>query len=441
MEGAADGTIVRCSSFINALQREVVDVTSRPLASPSLLQQSTSPAFDTDLAKASYATAGKRLILLDLEGTLCDSDARLRTTTETSENIDEFKLSDSTAKILEDLAGDKKNCVYILSGYSARSLSALTRRFPDIGYVAENGCFLALPAKSISEDRVWHSLVDESHNQWRQPVLNALRYYTERTPGSCIDDRGLSIVWRYADVLDSDHARTFKTPVYDDKLVSVVDAAKMPIAIEDSEAYEWARRQAAEVQNHIMDSLGERFGLRLHPGATSFLILPRKAGRAMAVGHILQKDNFLEEDMPIPERPNPTRPPFTHAQSEADLHEDAEIQDDDNPVDPDDSLPLPAEQDAGVVHAPRRTDVRRVSNKQNLRPKELDKVLASRRLQEQYDYVLAIGEDQRLCSWLGDMALDTVVTVSVGGKKRGARWQLRGPAEVTKALAGLAEVA
>lgn len=135
MEGAADGTIVRCSSFINALQREVVDVTSRPLASPSLLQQSTSPAFDTDLAKASYATAGKRLILLDLEGTLCDSDARLRTTTETSENIDEFKLSDSTAKILEDLAGDKKNCVYILSGYSARSLSALTRRFPDIGYV------------------------------------------------------------------------------------------------------------------------------------------------------------------------------------------------------------------------------------------------------------------------------------------------------------------
>lgn len=269
----------------------------------------------------------------------------------------------------------------------SKSLSSLNELTPQIS--AENGCFLALPAKSISEDRVWHSLVDESHNQWRQPVLNALRYYTERTPGSCIDDRGLSIVWRYADVLDSDHARTFKTPVYDDKLVSVVDAAKMPIAIEDSEAYEWARRQAAEVQNHIMDSLGERFGLRLHPGATSFLILPRKAGRAMAVGHILQKDNFLEEDMPIPERPNPTRPPFTHAQSEADLHEDAEIQDDDNPVDPDDSLPLPAEQDAGVVHAPRRTDVRRVSNKQNLRPKELDKVLASRRLQEQYDYVLA----------------------------------------------------
>lgn len=62
-----------------------------------------------------------------------------------------------------------------------------------------------------------------------------------------------------------------------------------------NEAYHWARRQAAEVQNHIMDSLGERFGLQLYPGTTSFLILPRRAGRAIAVAHILQADDFADD--------------------------------------------------------------------------------------------------------------------------------------------------
>jgi hypothetical protein len=56
------------------------------------------------------------------------------------------------------------------------------------------------------------------------------------------------------------------------------------------------------------DALGERFGLQLFPGATSFLILPRKAGRAKAVAHILQADEFetghkskkvLEDDVAV----------------------------------------------------------------------------------------------------------------------------------------------
>jgi hypothetical protein len=32
-----------------------------------------------------------------------------------------------------------------------------------------------------------------------------------------------------------------------------------------------------------------------------------------------------------------------------------------------------------------------------------------------------MGEDQRLCSWLEELALDKVVTVAVGAKKREAR--------------------
>lgn len=54
--------------------------------------------------------------------------------------------------------------------------------------------------------------------------------YTERTPGSFIEERGASIRWRY-----------------------------WPGNPDDSELA-WARRQAAEAQNHIWDSFGEKFG-------------------------------------------------------------------------------------------------------------------------------------------------------------------------------------
>src|SRR5689334_12811931 len=49
---------------------------------------------------------------------------------------------------------------------------------------------------------------------------------------------------------------------------------------------QWALRQAAEAQNHIFDSLGERFGLRIIPGRNSFLVIPNNVSRSTAVGAI-----------------------------------------------------------------------------------------------------------------------------------------------------------
>ena len=63
---------------------------------------------------------------------------------------------------------------------------------------------------------------------------------------------------------------------------------------------------------------------------------------------------------------------------------------------------------------------------------------ASKKLLESYDYVLSMSEDQRLCGWLEEMALDKVVTISVGEKKREARWRLKGPEDVVAALKTLA---
>ena len=62
-----------------------------------------------------------------------------------------------------------------------------------------------------------------------RPDLITLQF-SERTPGSGVEGREASVVWRYCppDAPDGDR--------------------------------QWARRQAAEAQNHIFDSLGERYG-------------------------------------------------------------------------------------------------------------------------------------------------------------------------------------
>jgi trehalose 6-phosphate synthase/phosphatase len=94
---------------------------------------------------------------------------------------------------------------------------------------------------------------------WKTACIEILNYFSERTPGSWIEEREASVVWR------------FWTGAPDD---SCPDR-------------QWARRQAAEAQNHIFDSLGERYGLRIIPGKNSFLVLPNNISRSTAVGAVL----------------------------------------------------------------------------------------------------------------------------------------------------------
>lgn len=124
---------------------------------------------------------------------------------------------------------------------------------------AENGCFVSLPERQSSADgsgRLWHKLVSGVHESWRQPVLEILRYYTERTPGSVIDDRGISIVWRYANTEEGSVGGSRRNSIAskEDESIHSEHSTEAPVYKDGAgnEAYHWARRQAAEVQNHIM---------------------------------------------------------------------------------------------------------------------------------------------------------------------------------------------
>ena len=200
-----------------------------------------------------WRAACSRLVVVDLEQTLVLQDAL---------HVHEhgFVPPAEIIALLQALVEDDKNYVYVLSGKSCRELDQIAERINRIGLVAENGCYVR---HCLSPE--WTSLVSGFSLAWKEHVIEIMRYYTERTPGSWIETRRASITWRFA-----------------------VDAAS-PTARMD---HRWALRQAAEMRSLIYDSIGERFSLRILVGVNSFVIMPKNVSRATAVQHIVGLDSM-----------------------------------------------------------------------------------------------------------------------------------------------------
>ncbi|KAJ3970266.1 glycosyltransferase family 20 protein [Lentinula raphanica] len=207
---------------------------------------------------------GKNLILVDWEGTLVgdylSAGAPGATPEREIQKEEEFKTAIS---VLKKLVAREENEVWLLSGLPIELSERISREVGGrIGIVAENGCFLKTIEPSVAGGTgTWITMVANFNMTWKSSCLEILNYFTERTPGSFVEERKASVVWRF-----------WTGPS------------------EDSADRQWARRQAAEAQNHIFDSLGERYGLRIIPGANSFLVLPTKISRSTAVGAILHPD-------------------------------------------------------------------------------------------------------------------------------------------------------
>ncbi|KAG8686509.1 hypothetical protein FRC11_008836 [Ceratobasidium sp. 423] len=192
------------------------------------------------------ASGEKRLIFVDWEGTLWNEDPRITW---------HSGFSPPTAKleIIRKLLANEQNEVWILSGMGVQGgLEKIAAELPGVGLVAENGCMLKPPGQAE-----WINLVPDFNLDWKAPALEILTYYTDRTPGTFTENRGASICWRFGN------------------------------EERDEAAQKWVRRSAAEAQNHIWDSLGEIYSLRIIPGSSSFLILPKNVSRSTAVGIIL----------------------------------------------------------------------------------------------------------------------------------------------------------
>ncbi|TDL26924.1 glycosyltransferase family 20 protein [Rickenella mellea] len=195
-----------------------------------------------------YKHSRQRLLLIDLEATLWLRDPLVKGTSPPKEAID----------VLNALAEDVRNNVWILSGLRKSGvLDEIAKAVPKVGLVAENGCFIK-PRPVAGKPQPWINMVSNFNLSWKPSCLEILDYFAERTPNSFVEEREASIVWRF-----------------------------WTGSSDDSSDRQWARRQAAEAQNHIFDSLGEKYGLRIIPGKNSFLVLPNNVSRSSAVGAIL----------------------------------------------------------------------------------------------------------------------------------------------------------
>ncbi|KZS89294.1 hypothetical protein SISNIDRAFT_431860 [Sistotremastrum niveocremeum HHB9708] len=211
------------------------------------------PSLDVSLILPRYKHSQNRLILVDLEGTLWQRNPAMRD--------GGFQPPQEALDVLKRLSDDDRNNVWLLSGLPVGGgLDKIAAALPNVGLCAENGCFIKpLPLNGKPQD--WINMVSNFNLTWKTPCLEILNYFTERTPNSFIEEREASIVWRF-----------WMGDSKDDK---------------DGRQRQWARRQAAEAQNHVFDSLGERYGLRIIPGENSFLVLHNNVSRSSAVGAIL----------------------------------------------------------------------------------------------------------------------------------------------------------
>ncbi len=129
-----------------------------------------------------YLSAGKRLFLLDYDGTLVPFASR----------PEEAVPDEGVIELLSRLASTEGNEVVIVSGRDKNTLDEWFGNLP-VGLVAEHGALVKRKGGN------WEATVSQDLS-WKDTVRQVLEYYVDRTPGSFIEEKEFSIVWHYRNV-------------------------------------------------------------------------------------------------------------------------------------------------------------------------------------------------------------------------------------------------
>jgi trehalose 6-phosphate synthase complex regulatory subunit len=89
-----------------------------------------------------------------------------------------------------------------MSGRMPEELDRLFKRVPNLGLIAENGCFL----KEFGSSK-WIEMADPNQMRtWKESVEQIMKYYHDRTPGSWIETRNCSLIFHYKNAEDYEAA-------------------------------------------------------------------------------------------------------------------------------------------------------------------------------------------------------------------------------------------
>jgi trehalose 6-phosphate synthase/phosphatase len=131
-----------------------------------------------------YRRSTRRLFILDYEGTLAAWGSPTSIILTSPQRV---------IDVLNDLLLDRGNIVYVMSGRQPEELDGLFKRVPNLGLIAENGCFFREAGSSE-----WTQMADTTMmSSWKQSVIGILQYYRERTEGSWIEERHCSLIFHH----------------------------------------------------------------------------------------------------------------------------------------------------------------------------------------------------------------------------------------------------
>lgn len=188
-----------------------------------------------------YSVSRKRLFLLDYEGTLSSYGSVNSTVIASTERI---------VNVLNELASNKRNIVYVMSGRTVRELELVFNRARGVGLIAENGCVLREP-----NAEEWLQFPDENKlQQWKGACKSIFKYYLERVEGSELEEFHCSLVFKY----------------------------------EKSKGDEVASRHAGDCANHINDAC-EQQRVKAVPTKDSVIIEHMDYDKSTAARHIFDK--------------------------------------------------------------------------------------------------------------------------------------------------------
>jgi trehalose 6-phosphate synthase/phosphatase len=129
-----------------------------------------------------YVRAGRRLLVLDYDGTLVPFAKWPQQAVPPQALLD----------LLTALAGDPKNRLALVSGRSAENLDRWFGTIPQLWLVAEHGAELKRPSIST-----WELLRPQTRTDWKPTVMPILEHFVDRTPGSFVEEKKTGLVWHY----------------------------------------------------------------------------------------------------------------------------------------------------------------------------------------------------------------------------------------------------
>lgn len=128
---------------------------------------------------ADYRKSDRRLILLDYDGTLVPFRIEPK----------EAVPDDDLLRTLEALSRDPRNEVVIVSGREREVLERWLGGL-DAGLVAEHGAWMR------EEGKDW-KVTEPVRPDWKEAIKPVLELYTDRTPGSFVEEKDFSLAWHY----------------------------------------------------------------------------------------------------------------------------------------------------------------------------------------------------------------------------------------------------